>query len=99
MLPSHRTALHAGKEPSGKLRKGWKIVNRRREKLSPEERAEAESNERFFWNLLQAFLSVLDSIGPLGSPVSASVRYCERFLELLVDVLALLTSRRYLNTG
>ena len=41
----------------------------------------------FFWNITQQFFAVLESIS-MGSDLATSEReYCERFLELVIDLL------------
>lgn len=62
----------------------------------PPQSALAEK-DLYIHSLIARFLSVLDSIKE-GEPVPAgAIDYCERALELFIDIEALLTSRRYLN--
>lgn len=52
----------------------------------------------FFPSLLTEFFSVLDAIPAAPAAVDLSVvRYCERFLELLLDLLTQLPCRRFLR--
>lgn len=49
-------------------------------------------------NLIQKFLQILESVPETGTADMEKVHYCERFLELLVDLEALLPTRRFFNT-
>lgn len=44
------------------------------------------------------FLRILESIPESGSINNEIVRYCERFLEFVIDLEALLPTRRFFNT-
>lgn len=44
------------------------------------------------------FLNILESIPDTGSINNEIVRYCERFLEFVIDLEALLPTRRFFNT-
>lgn len=47
------------------------------------------------------FMEILESIGAEqqnGVIIPEAVRYCERFLEFLIDLEALLPTRRFFNT-
>jgi hypothetical protein len=44
------------------------------------------------------FLRILESISADGSVMKETVQYCERFLEFLTDLEALLPTRRFFNT-
>lgn len=44
------------------------------------------------------FLDILESIPEQGAINNEIVRYCERFLEFVIDLEALLPTRRFFNT-
>jgi intron-binding protein aquarius len=44
------------------------------------------------------FLDILESIPEEGQINNEIVRYCERFLEFVIDLEALLPTRRFFNT-
>lgn len=43
-------------------------------------------------------MEILESIPAEGEFLEETVRYCERFLEFLIDLEALLPTRRFFNT-
>lgn len=44
------------------------------------------------------FLDILESIPKQGHVMKETIMYCERFLEFLTDLEALLPTRRFFNT-
>ncbi|KFV10446.1 Intron-binding protein aquarius, partial [Tauraco erythrolophus] len=81
-----------------KLRKFWNLIKKNDEKMDEEARMRAYQERRFLSQLIQKFISVLKSI-PVSGPVSMDkVHYCERFIELMLDLEALLPTRRWFNT-
>lgn len=44
------------------------------------------------------FLNIVEKIPPQGKINMEVVRYCERFLEFIIDLEALLPTRRFFNT-
>lgn len=51
-----------------------------------------------FQNLIIKFMQILESIPEQGKVMDEVVRYCERFLEFVIDLEALLPTRRFFNT-
>ncbi|XP_044292133.1 RNA helicase aquarius isoform X1 [Varanus komodoensis] len=83
---------------SSKLRKFWNLIKKNDEKMDENARTQAYQERRFLSQLIQKFISVLKSI-PLSGPLSMDkVHYCERFIELMIDLEALLPTRRWFNT-
>ncbi|XP_009956789.1 PREDICTED: intron-binding protein aquarius [Leptosomus discolor] len=81
-----------------KLRKFWNLIKKNDEKMDEEARMRAYQERRFLSQLIQKFISVLQSI-PVSGPISMDkVHYCERFIELMLDLEALLPTRRWFNT-
>ncbi|KAM4833252.1 RNA helicase aquarius isoform X2 [Urocitellus parryii] len=95
-LQPARLELELKKTP--KLRKFWNLIKKNDEKMDPEAREQAYQERRFLSQLIQKFISVLKSV-PLSEPVTMDkVHYCERFIELVIDLEALLPTRRWFNT-
>ncbi|XP_034238562.1 RNA helicase aquarius isoform X1 [Thrips palmi] len=80
-----------------KWKKFWKVLQK---KDSPELREKLEWERKFLHRLMLKFLDVLEKIPPEdeGSVSSDVLRYCERFLEFVIDLEALLPTRRFFNT-
>lgn len=79
-------------------RKFWKKLQKREK---PEHRERLEFEQHFLQRLMVNFMEVLESIGSeqqRGVAMPEAVRYCERFLEFLIDLEALLPTRRFFNT-
>ncbi|EDV30219.2 uncharacterized protein Dana_GF23169 [Drosophila ananassae] len=75
-------------------RKYWKRLLKKEKDIKPEVLWE----RHFMQNLIIDFLNILESI-PAEGPVKANVvHYCERFLEFIIDLEALLPTRRFFNT-
>ncbi|KAJ8045846.1 RNA helicase aquarius [Holothuria leucospilota] len=81
-----------------KYRKFWKIVKKNDAKADDETRSKNERERRFLANLIRHFYDVLDSITDTDTTVDMDkVHYCERFLELMVDLEGQLPTRRFFN--
>ncbi|KAM9381229.1 RNA helicase aquarius [Phaethornis superciliosus] len=81
-----------------KLKKFWNLIKKNDEKIDEEARMQAYQERRFLSQLIQKFIAVLKSI-PVSGPISMDkVHYCERFIELMLDLEALLPTRRWFNT-
>ncbi|XP_053671136.1 RNA helicase aquarius [Anopheles nili] len=76
-------------------RKFWKKLQKRE---NSERKATLSWERHFLQNLMIKFIRILESI-PIEGPVcEETVRYCERFIEFLIDLEALLPTRRFFNT-
>ncbi|XP_035724204.1 RNA helicase aquarius-like isoform X1 [Vespa mandarinia] len=92
-LQEGRRELEFKKYP--KWRKYWKVI---RKKDNPELKEKLEWERKFLHRLMIKFMTILETI-PLEEPVFPDkIRYCERFLELIIDLEALLPTRRFFNT-
>ncbi|TRY75128.1 hypothetical protein TCAL_00660 [Tigriopus californicus] len=80
-----------------KWRKYWKALQKKDAKESEEAKAKNEFDRHFLRKLIQRFLSTLDSIQEKDANPWA-VEYCEHFLVLLIDLEALLPTRRFFDT-
>ncbi|XP_041969753.1 RNA helicase aquarius [Aricia agestis] len=78
-----------------KWRKYWRAIQKK---------DKAELLEKLNWErhylqrLMIKFMRILESIPEVGDINVNAVRYCERFLELMIDLEALLPTRRFFNT-
>lgn len=87
-----------------KLKKFWKKLEKADEKLSEERKAEVAFERRFLARLIEDYFAMLATIPGAeegGSRLKKEHReviaYCERFLEFLTDLEALLPTRRFFN--
>lgn len=79
-------------------KKFWKKLQKKEKKDKPEQKERLEFERFFLQRLMVKFIGILEEI-PEDGPISAdTVRYCERFLELVIDLEALLPTRRFFNT-
>ncbi|XP_059617588.1 RNA helicase aquarius [Phlebotomus argentipes] len=76
-------------------RKFWKKLQKRDK---PDMKEKLEWERHFLQKLMIKFMGILDSVSMDGDVNEDVVRYCERFLELLIDLEALLPTRRFFNT-
>ncbi|XP_002000180.3 RNA helicase aquarius [Drosophila mojavensis] len=76
-------------------RKYWKRLQKKeKENVKPDVMWE----RHFMQNLIIDFLRILERIPLEGDLNSNVVHYCERFLEFIIDLEALLPTRRFFNT-
>uniref|UniRef100_A0A665WP71 RNA helicase aquarius n=1 Tax=Echeneis naucrates TaxID=173247 RepID=A0A665WP71_ECHNA len=80
-----------------KLQKFWNLIKKKYDKMDADA-AEAKKERTFLSALIKKFLAVLVSIPPSETVSMDKVHYCERFLELMIDLEALLPTRRWFNT-
>ncbi|XP_063985951.1 RNA helicase aquarius [Diachasmimorpha longicaudata] len=92
-LQQGRRELEFRKHP--KWRKQWKIIQKRDK---PELKEKLEWDRKFLHKLMIKFMRILETIQEEGPLNPDKVRYCERFLELVIDLEALLPTRRFFNT-
>ncbi|XP_058466843.1 RNA helicase aquarius [Malaya genurostris] len=76
-------------------KKFWKRLQKRDK---PEMKEKFEWERHFLQNLMIKFMNILELIPVEGPVCEETVRYCERFLEFLIDLEALLPTRRFFNT-
>ncbi|XP_076151695.1 RNA helicase aquarius isoform X1 [Alosa pseudoharengus] len=95
LLPS-RLQQEMKKVP--KLKKFWNLIKKNYEKLDPKSSEQAKMERTFLSELIKKFLQVLTSIPASGAVSMEAVHYCERFIELMIDLEALLPTRRWFNT-
>ncbi|KAK6481299.1 RNA helicase aquarius-like isoform X2 [Huso huso] len=95
LLPT-RLDLELKKVP--KLRKFWSLVKKNYDKMAKKAAEQADKERTFLSFLIRKFLRVLKSIPPSGPVSLEKIHYCERFIELMIDLEALLPTRRWFNT-
>lgn len=78
-----------------KWRKYWKIIQKK-DKVELREKLDWE--RRFLQRLMVKFMTVLETVPLEGVVFLDKIHYCERFLELVIDLEALLPTRRFFNT-
>lgn len=77
-------------------RKFWKKLQKKEK--DGIKKPEIEFERHFLQNMIIKFLEILESVPEEGPIDQNVVHYCERFLEFLVDLEALLPTRRFFNT-
>ncbi|XP_033355690.1 RNA helicase aquarius [Bombus vosnesenskii] len=92
-LQQGRRELEFRKYP--KWRKYWKVIMK---KDNPECKEKLEWERKFLHRLMIKFMTILETVPEEGPLLPDKVRYCERFLELVIDLEALLPTRRFFNT-
>ncbi|XP_017876403.1 RNA helicase aquarius [Ceratina calcarata] len=92
-LQQGRRELEFRKYP--KWKKYWKVI---RKKDNPEFKERLEWERKFLHKLMIKFMTILETVTEEGPLLPDKVRYCERFLELVIDLEALLPTRRFFNT-
>lgn len=76
-------------------KKFWKkIIKKDKSNITKD----VEFERSFLHNLIVKFIKIIESIPKEGYLDMAKVHYCERFLELIIDLEALLPTRRFFNT-
>ncbi|XP_018567368.1 intron-binding protein aquarius isoform X2 [Anoplophora glabripennis] len=78
-----------------KWKKYWRAIQR---KDKPEQMEKLMWERTFLHKLMLKFIDILDTIKEGGICPDDKVHYCERFLELITDLEALLPTRRFFNT-
>uniref|UniRef100_A0A665WPG2 Uncharacterized protein n=1 Tax=Echeneis naucrates TaxID=173247 RepID=A0A665WPG2_ECHNA len=81
-----------------KLQKFWNLIKKKYDKMDADAAEQAKKERTFLSALIKKFLAVLVSIPPSETVSMDKVHYCERFLELMIDLEALLPTRRWFNT-
>uniref|UniRef100_A0A131YN13 RNA helicase aquarius n=1 Tax=Rhipicephalus appendiculatus TaxID=34631 RepID=A0A131YN13_RHIAP len=87
-----------------KLKKFWAYIEKSDKKLDEQAYQDLLYEREFLSRLIGRFFKYLESVPPtkdvpeLDKPALEVVHYCERFLEFMIDLEALLPSRRFFNT-
>lgn len=100
-LSSNRLQLEFNKSP--KLKKYWNAIQKKDKLLDNESIEKVLFERKFIYQLIKQFfnyLSLIPSVeetAKLPKNIFDIIRYCERFLELMIDLEALLPTRRFFN--
>eukprot|EP00058_Branchiostoma_floridae_P027957 XP_002613448.1 hypothetical protein BRAFLDRAFT_123925 [Branchiostoma floridae] len=81
-----------------KLKKFWNVLKKADSRLNPPALERSVYDRQFLYHLMKKFFGTLDNIPATGPVEMDKVHYCERFLELMIDLEALLPTRRWFNT-
>lgn len=82
-------------EQSGSLKKAWRLAAKRYDAADDTAKAKLRFERSWLYSMILQFLHYINTVEEGDSD---SVRYCERFMELLVDLESQLPTRRYVNT-
>ncbi|XP_046401770.1 RNA helicase aquarius isoform X1 [Ischnura elegans] len=78
-----------------KWRKYWKLIKK---KDNPEMLEQLHWERTFLQRIMIKFMQLLETVEAEGEIEPEKVHFCERFLELVIDLEALLPTRRFFNT-
>lgn len=95
LLPGRRDKIFKSNET---YKKYWKFTNKNYAKADNDQKSQLEFERTFLSKHILKFYRVLDSISTEGKKQHDKVSYCERFIELIVDLEAQLPTRRFFNT-
>ncbi|XP_077992997.1 RNA helicase aquarius-like [Glandiceps talaboti] len=82
---------------NSKYKKFWGIIKKNDGKTDEKTLARLDFERHFMSRLIDNFFSILNSIPQTGDVSQQKVHYCERFLELMIDMESLLPARRFFN--
>ncbi|XP_072032730.1 RNA helicase aquarius-like [Amphiura filiformis] len=80
-----------------KYKKFWNIIKKNDKKADTQTKQKNETERHFLSSLLKRFYKVLNGVSEKGSVAKSQVQYCERFVELMIDLEAQLPTRRFFN--
>ena len=93
----HKSLLEKKLESNDKLRKYWRGIQKKDKKMDEIELQRAQFFRTFLKNLVLTYLQVLEEIPHTGEVSKDHVSFCERFMELMVDMMARLPTRRWFH--
>ncbi|ORX82702.1 P-loop containing nucleoside triphosphate hydrolase protein, partial [Anaeromyces robustus] len=79
------------------FKKLWDRIEKKYKKSNAEAKETIDFQRDFFINLFKIFITILNSIPLQGEAPPYSISFCERFLELLIDLETQLPTRRFFN--
>jgi len=80
-----------------RYRKYWNVILKKDRKADEDTLKKLQKERTFLSNLIKAFYKILNSIEEEGDINKHCIRYCERFIELMIDLQSLLPTRRFFN--
>ena len=93
----HKSLLEKKLGSNDKLRKYWRGIQKKDKKMDEIELQRAQFFRTFLKNLVLTYLQVLEEIPDTGEVSKDHVSFCERFMELMVDMMARLPTRRWFH--
>ncbi len=81
-----------------RYKKFWNAIKKSDKRATEDSKKKLEFERKFLARHIQKYMKVLSSIPETGTVPLDKVRYCERFIELMVDLAAQLPTRRFFNT-
>jgi len=93
----HNSLLQEKLKGNEKLRKYWRGIQKKDKKLDDVELQKAQFFRTFLKNLIESYLQVVEEIPETGEISKDHVSFCERFMELMVDMIARLPTRRWFH--
>lgn len=95
MLPSRREDIFGSQIA---LRRSWKKLEKKIAGMDAKGREIANMERNFIYQHLEKYLQVIKAIPEEGDIDLDLLHYCERFLELLIDLEAQLLTRRFFSS-
>ena len=83
-------------EKGAMTKKAWRAAAKRYDAADEPSKAKLRFERSWLYTMLLDFLQRVN--GTVEKDQAANVHYCERFLELVVDLISQLPTRRYVNT-
>lgn len=80
-----------------KYKKFFNLIKKNDAKLSEDQMKRVTFERGFLYNMIKKFLAVLDTVPLKGEVPFSKINFCERFLELMIDIEAQLPTRRFFN--
>ncbi|XP_069126359.1 LOW QUALITY PROTEIN: RNA helicase aquarius-like [Argopecten irradians] len=94
LLPGRREELF---KTNAKYKKFYNLIQKNDGKVGAEKLKRLQFERNFMSNLMKKFFNILDSIPETGKLAHTKVQYCERFMELMIDIESQLPTRRFFN--
>ncbi|XP_057315687.1 RNA helicase aquarius-like [Hydractinia symbiolongicarpus] len=80
-----------------RYRKYWNIIKKKDAKADVETLKKMQFERTFLSDLIGVFFTILNTIPEQGDLDNEAVTFCERFIELMLDLQSLLPTRRFFN--
>ncbi|CAH1791178.1 unnamed protein product [Owenia fusiformis] len=94
ILPGRRESIF---KTNPRYKKFWNAIQKKDAKADEDTKKKVEVERTFLAAHIQKYYNILDSIKEEGEVSMSKVHYCERFIELMIDLEALLPTRRFFN--
>ncbi|ESP05343.1 hypothetical protein LOTGIDRAFT_227972 [Lottia gigantea] len=94
ILPGRRDEIFKG---NTKYKKVFNVIKKNDKKLDEERLKVVTSERQFLSKTIHKYFDILKQIPEKGKVKEDLVKYCERFMELMIDIEAQLPTRRFFN--